>query len=324
MNRVCEEYLEYLSGVRGLSPRTVSSYRRDLELFCRHASSSPLEATTTDIRLFVADLITKGYDPSSANRILAAIRGFFRYAIRFGVARDNPASSVRNLKQARKLPTFLFPEDAERLCSAPSRASDARASSAGASDFSSFGGRISAGTPQSQAPLWPERDTALLLTLYSTGCRVSEIASLKMRDIDEEGSSATVLGKGDKERRVFFSKAAKAALSAWISARSRCLAGKSERDRSGGRLFISRRGNALSVRGIQFILSRYSGEAGTPGHLSPHSLRHSFATTLVSRGADIRVVQEMLGHSSISTTQRYTHVTTERLTRLYHQSHPHG
>ncbi len=303
MNRICEEYLEYLSGVRALSPRTVSSYRRDLTLFCSSYPRIPLEATVTDIRLFLADLIGKGYDPASANRILASIRGLYRYAIRFGLTRDNPASSVRNLKTAKKLPTFLFPDDAERLCRVPA------------------GGDVQ---DVSAPPLWPERDTALLLTLYSTGCRVSEIASLRLRDIDEDGSSAIVLGKGDKERRVFFSREAKKALADWLPERSRRLATTAERDRSGGKVFISRRGTALSVRGIQYVLSRYTGEAGTSGHLSPHALRHSFATTLVSRGADLRAVQEMLGHSSISTTQRYTHVTTERLKRLYHQAHPHG
>ncbi len=315
MNRVCEEYLEYLSGVRALSPRTVSSYRRDLTLFCSLCTQTPFEATVSDIRLFVASLIENGYDPSSVNRILASVRGFYRYAIRFALTRDNPASQVRNLKTAKKLPAFLFPEDAERLCSAPAGlpavSPDALAGEGIRSDAQA-------------SPLWPERDTALLMTLYSTGCRVSEIASMKIRDLDERGSSAIVLGKGGKERRVFLSKAAKAALAAWLPVRERCLAATAERDRSGGRVFISRRGSGLSIRGIQFVLSRYTGEAGVSGHVSPHALRHSFATTLISRGADIRAVQEMLGHASISTTQRYTHVTTERIQRLYHQAHPHG
>jgi len=300
MNRHFEEYLAYLTGVRSLSPRTTASYRRDLELYGSYLEVPPLEAGISDIRLFIADLGAKGYEASSLNRILASVRGFYRYAVHFGLRSDDPSTSIRNLKVPKKLPRFLFADEAAVFCASPS----------------------------SELPppdsLWPARDTALLTLLYSTGCRVSEIAAIRLSDIDSDGASAIVTGKGNKERTVFFSKAAREALSGYMAERKSCLERHQENSAAQKSLFISKRGKPLSVRGIQFVLARYSDSAGTQGHLSPHALRHSFATTLVNRGADIRIVQELLGHASISTTQRYTHVTQERLKKLYHQAHPHG
>jgi len=218
---------------------------------------------------------------------------------------------VRNLKVPKKLPRFLFADEAATFCASPSDPLSPETASKGMPD------------PR-PASLWPGRDTALLTLLYSTGCRVSEIASLRLSDINPDGTSAIVTGKGNKERTVFFSKAAREALSGYMAERKSCLMRHQEESAAHKSLFISKRGKPLSVRGIQFILARYSDSAGAQGHLSPHALRHSFATTLVNRGADIRIVQELLGHASISTTQRYTHVTQERLKKLYHQAHPHG
>jgi integrase/recombinase XerC len=304
MNRHFEEYLSYLAGVRNLSPRSVESYRRDLALFEKILNSnSPLQAGVSDVRLFVAELGSSGYEPSSVNRVLSAVRGFYRYAVHFSLRSDNPALSVRNLKTPKKLPVFLFPDEAKEFCAAPS--------AAGSEDKPSVS-------------LWPERDTALFTMLYSTGCRVSEIVSLRMTDFSPDFSSAIVTGKGSKERKVFLSKDARKALSDWLAVRSSCLARHQTESASLHALFLSRRGKPLSVRGVQYIVAQYSGGMTGVRHLSPHALRHTFATTLMSRGADIRIVQEMLGHSSISTTQRYTHVTAERIKKLYRRAHPHG
>lgn len=326
MNRHFEEYLAYLAGVRSLSPRTVSSYRHDLQLFDDFLEVAPLEASSTDLRLFMAHLGSEQYEPSSMNRILAAIRGFYRYTVHFGLKKDNPASPIRNLKTAKKLPSFLFPAEAQSFCASPVRGSaDGRGlSSARVSGTAApiAGGARPAGTKNTVA-LWPLRDTALLTLMYSTGCRVSEIASLKMQDFTSDFFSAIVRGKGDKERKVFLSKDARETLSGYLSERASKLSRTQERTISAKYLFISQRGNPLSVRGIQYIVSHYSDGTGKR-HLSPHALRHTFATTLVTRGADIRIVQELLGHSSISTTQRYTHVTEERIKKLYHRAHPHG
>ncbi len=321
MNRHFEEYLAYLAGVRSLSPRTNASYRRDLVLFEQQLEVPPLKADISDIRLFIADLGAKGYETSSLNRILASVRGFYRYAVHFGLRADNPSIAVRNLKVPKKLPRFLFAEDAARFCASPSASLSDEPPSADALTQQA----LASGMPRiAHDPLWPERDTALLTLLYSTGCRVSEIATLKIADIEPSLTSAIVTGKGNKERKVFFSKAAREALACYLGERKSCLGRHEENLAAQKVLFISKRGNPLSVRGIQFILAHYSGGTGEQGHLSPHALRHSFATTLVNRGADIRIVQEMLGHASISTTQRYTHVTQERLKKLYHQAHPHG
>lgn len=294
MNRYFEEYLEYIRSVRSLSPRTVESYTRDLSLYDSFLSDlPPLEAADSDIRLFAADLGQHGMESASINRILSALRGFYRYAVRFGLTDSNPALAVRNLKVPQKMPAFLFSEDAASLCRKPA------------------GSTI----------LWPARDTALLWVLYSTGCRVSELAGIALSDIDTSGTSATVTGKGRKQRKVFFSREAQEVLGTYLAERTAVLSGHQDTDRSKNRLFISKQGRALSVRGIQYIIGRYTEDAR---HLSPHALRHTFATTLVSRGVDIRSVQEMLGHASISTTQRYTHVSREHLKKLYHQAHPHG
>lgn len=319
MNRLVGEYLAYLSGVRSLSPRTIDGYRRDLELFDGLLGKSPLDCSTDDIRLFISSLGEKGYAPSSLNRILASVRGFYRYAIRFSLMRSSPASAVRNLKVPQKLPSFLFPAEAERLCALPSgECPGPAAPEPGAGES-----RLAVPGAMPRA-IWAARDTALFALLYSSGCRVSEIASLRLADIEPDRTSAIVTGKGRKDRRVFFSKPARQALEAYLLERSSLLARHQERDVSRGTLFVSARGRPLSVRGIQYLLAHYTD--ATPGftHLSPHALRHTFATTLVSRGADIRIVQELLGHASISTTQRYTHVTGERLGRLYHRAHPHG
>ena len=156
--------------------------------------------------------------------------------------------------------------------------------------------------------------------LYSSGCRVSEIAGLRMRDLKADYRSAIVHGKGNKDRIVFFSDKAVAAFKLYLEERKMHV--KAEKPVAS--VFISRRGTGLSVRGIYGIVDRYSSVEGTNRHVSPHSFRHSFATSMLNAGADIRIVQEMLGHSSISTTQRYTHVTAAKLVDIYNRAHPHG
>ncbi len=313
MNPYFSEYLLYLEGVRALSTRTIRSCKQDFALFleylnCEAQDISPLEADSAHIRLFVAWLGIKGYNPSSVNRMLSTLRGFYRYAIRMKLLEESPLSGIKNLKAAKKLPSFLFDSEVKELCALPQE------ESAGESSIKS----------EKNGALWPARDTALFASIYSTGCRVSEIASLRLSRMSGDLSSAVVTGKGGKDREVFFFKAAVQALRTYLEERDALLKTMQAGDPSKGFLFISRRGKPLSVRGIQFIFSHYTGGTSSIRHLSPHALRHSFATTLVSRGADLRIVQELLGHSSISTTQKYTHVTTEGLKALYHQAHPHG
>ena len=339
MNARFDEYLAYASGVRKLSPRTIASYRRDLSLLEQHCPIDPLELTVEDIRLFLAELASQKYQSVSINRVLSTLRGFFAYAIRFHLTDMNPVSTLKNLKTPRKLPVYLDPDAADSFCSIPDatfRRADSCSLSMSTAQLAvpSTAQPAVPSTAQPAAPsvtcspgrkaLWLSRDRALLHALYSTGCRVSEIASLKIRDLDSRHSSAIIMGKGAKERHVFFSRKARSCLDEWISERAVFLSGLSDNSKSGDFVFLSRRGNPLSIRGIQFIIDYYSRAGNLPAGFSPHALRHSFATTLVVRGADIRIVQELLGHSSISTTQRYTHITPERLKKLYHRAHPHG
>ena len=316
MNEAFNDYLLYLQGVKALSPKTLRSYQQDFSVFseyldCEAQGTPPLEADSAHIRLFVAWLGIKGYNPSSVNRMLSSLRGFYRYALRMNLLKENPMDGIRGLKTAKKLPAFLFDSEVKELCALPQE----EALEAASSPDAKYG---------NAHKLWPARDTALFAAIYTTGCRVSEVASMRLCDIRGDLSSAIVKGKGGKEREVYFSKAAIKAVRAYLEERDALLKTMQAGDPSKGFLFVSMRGKPLSVRGIQFIFSNYTGGASSIRHISPHALRHSFATTLVSRGADLRIVQELLGHSSISTTQKYTHVTTEGLKALYHQAHPHG
>ncbi|MBO5691028.1 MAG: tyrosine-type recombinase/integrase, partial [Spirochaetaceae bacterium] len=170
------------------------------------------------------------------------------------------------------------------------------------------------------------RDKALFQMFYSSGCRVAEMAGLTLEDFSQDLSSAMVRGKGGKDRRVFFTPTASSALKEYLPQRQQKLlhSGKDVAKEPVRSLFLNNQGGALTTRGIRYILSRYSGVEGTNNPVSPHAFRHTFATALLSNGADVRMVQEMLGHSSISTTQRYTHITTAQLVKTYNQAHPHG
>lgn len=316
------EYLSYLAGVRNLSPRTVEAYRRDLTLFESFlAKKDPVDADENDALLFVSYLGESDYDPVSVNRILAAVRGFYRFLVKFGVRKDNPTTEIGNLKTSKRLPRFLFADEADRLCDLPARASSD--SGVSAVKVNDQGVAAESDTLPSTNP-WPARDRALFLVMYTSGCRVSEVASLKLSDFGPGFRWAIVLGKGRKERKVYLSSKARLALTEYLCERAAVIGKQQEKRAPSKALFLSARGNPLSVRGIQYILSRYTAANPALESVSPHALRHSFATTMLTGGADIRVVQEMLGHSSVSTTQRYTHITQDRLKKLYHQAHPHG
>jgi site-specific recombinase XerD len=307
MDRRIEEYLAYLGAVRGLSPRTLRSYREDFGAFERFLSS-PDDANAMDIRAFVASLVTEGKASSSVNRALSAIRGYFRYRVRFGDLAVDPSRDVECLPSKRPLPHFLFEDEAAAFVQLP--------------EGERFG---------------PSRDRAILEFLYSTGCRVAEASNLTLDKLNL--GSARVLGKGSKERVVFLAKPAQAALASYLPLRnerlrrtqgeerlavkgasSRSPSAKSPKDY----LFVNARGGRLTERGIEWIIQGYADRSGSKRSVTPHALRHSFATHLVEHGADIRAVQELLGHSSVSTTQIYAHVDMERLRKVYEQAHPHG
>ena len=240
----------------------------------------------------------QGSAASSVNRFVAAVRSLFAYCRRFDYIQKDPALEIHTVKQPKQLPKFMTASEVQELCTAPEK----------------------------NSLLWEARDKALFQMFYSSGCRVAEMAGLTLEDFSQDFSSAMVRGKGGKDRRVFFTPTASTALKEYLPQRQQKLLrfgndGASQPVRA---LFLNNHGGALTTRGIRYILSRYSGVEGTNNPVSPHAFRHTFATALLSNGADVRMVQEMLGHSSISTTQRYTHITTAQLVKTYNQAHPHG
>ncbi|MCR5606205.1 MAG: tyrosine-type recombinase/integrase, partial [Treponema sp.] len=219
-------------------------------------------------------------------------RDLFSYCRKFNYISINVSLKLKNLKMPKQIPRFMTQKEVDDICIMPNE----------------------------NPLLWEKRDKAIVEVLYSTGCRVSEIENLKVRDISFDKKSAIVKGKGNKDRQVFFGADARKALEEYFverKARFPLLDDSSS-------VFLNQRGGNLTKRGIALVLSRYSGVEGTNHHVSPHTFRHTFATAMLSNGADVRVIQEMLGHSQISTTQKYTHITQEQLIKTYNKAFPHG
>ncbi|UCF97637.1 MAG: tyrosine recombinase [Spirochaetaceae bacterium] len=289
-----ERYLQYLSHVRHLSANTLSSYRRDLESYFSFLSDRNWTEADMDAgraRSFVGHLSRRGLSSRSINRILSALRGYYRFLERIGAQAGNPFASIKSLKADGKLPTFLFEEEIERLLT---------------------------GEPED---LWQLRDLLILELLYSTGCRVSELASASLKDLDLKNATLRVLGKGHKERLVFIGQSALRCLREYLVRRKALRLTDGEGQRA---LLVNRRGKRLSVRGIQTIVDRLVIQSRLDKPATPHTFRHSFATHVLQQGADIRVVQELLGHASLSTTQVYTHLDMDRLREVYGAAHPHA
>lgn len=300
-----QQFEAYLSAERNASAHTVDGYLRDVAQFgsalrgdsAADGYSNWLAATDTDARRFLASLAADGASPTTVRRKLAANRTFYRFLQREGVIRDNPFALLKGPRKAKTLPKTLSPADIDAFLSRPAK--DLR---------DKLIGRYAA-----------LRDTAIFEALYSTGCRISEILALTWREIGWEDGTVIVTGKGRKDRLVILGERA---LDALRKLRS-CVS--SERPDRGGPdadVFLSDRFEKLSARFVERRMKRYLAEAGLPTDLSPHKLRHSFATHLLDAGADLRSVQEMLGHSSLSTTQIYTHVSIEHLKDQYAKSHP--
>ena len=297
LSEAIEEFLLYIGSVKGLSENSLLAYKNDLSHFLSFMGSEKLlgDITTEDIRMCVAGLSKEKKATSSINRFISAVKSFFSYCRKFEYVQVNVCDSIKSVKNPKLLPKFLTVNEVDELCSAPVE----------------------------NPLLWKTRDAAIFEMLYSSGCRVSELASLKFSDLTEDFSSAIVLGKGSKERRVYFAKEARSVFLEYLKERKIFFEEKKIAD-AVPEIFVNQKGAALTSHGIRWILSRYSGVEGTNHPISPHALRHTFATTLVSNGADVRVVQELLGHANISTTQRYTHITTQKLIDIYNNAHPHG
>ena len=294
-----EAYLEYLEQVRKLSRHTVRSYRNDLEnwfLWLESQGESYLKPDRDSLRSYLAELTLRQMNASSVNRRLSTLRGYYQWLMDRDQVECNPFLGMRNLKDRRSLPTYLTYQ--EFLALLDSAGSD----------------------------LLGHRNRAILESLYSTGCRVSELVALNRRDIRKE--EILIRGKGGKERFVFLGTRAMMALGKYLELRDRTQkpTGRSgpEGDDDRDSLFWDHRGRRLTTRGVFHIIEQVQQRSPVGKRVTPHTLRHSFATALLDEGADIRIVQEMLGHSSLSTTQIYTHLGIEKIKQVYRQSHPHG
>ncbi|HVS13383.1 MAG TPA: tyrosine recombinase XerC [Thermoanaerobaculia bacterium] len=301
MRGAIDRYLEHLELERGLSAHTVRAYRGDLEGFLAFLRAdyhgrervTPPEVDAAAVRSFLAWLARRGLGRKSQGRALSAVRGLFRWASREGLVESNPATGIPTPKAPKTLPRHLRPHEIEALLDAPA-------------------GR--------DGPL-AVRDRALLELLYATGLRVSELVSLDWRDLDLDGRVLRVLGKGGKERMVPFGRQAAAALRAWLQEWDALRAGATHPD-PGEPVWLNYQGTRLSVRSVRRVVDRAVEEAALAAGVHPHTLRHTFATHLLEVGADLRSIQELLGHASLSTTQRYTHLDVDRLLSVYRQSHP--
>ena len=297
LSELVEEFLLYLGAVRGLSENTVLGYKNDLkELQKFLAPTLDIQTITKEnLLLSIGQLSKEKKAAASVNRFIAAVRTMFSYALKFGYIKKNPALELKTVKLPKRVPNFMTQPEVNQLCE----------------------------QPVNNELLWEKRDHALFTMMYSSGCRISEITNLKLDDFMDNYHSAIVTGKGNKQRKVFFAQEARNALALYLQDRKKVLESHNIAEPT-RQVFINQKGHPLSVGGGRFIISKYSGAEGTNHHINPHAFRHTFATTMIGNGADVRLVQEMLGHSSISTTQRYTHITTERLIDIYNKAHPHS
>ncbi len=284
-----ERYLLLLAAQR--SERTVDAYRRDLASFAQFQGARIGTATTSSIEGWVARMRADGLAPSTIARRIAAVRSYFRHQVLLGMRPDNPAAEVATPRRTRKLPRTLSPSESERLIDAANGT-----------------------TPRSM------RDRALVELMYGAGLRVSETVGLARTSVDLDARIVRVLGKGDKERIVPLGRPAAESVRRYLALGRPHLDRRHRPD-----LFLNARGGALTRAGAFLILRKLAAKAGLePERVHPHLLRHSFATHLLEGGADLRSVQEMLGHADLSTTERYTHVSDRRRRETYFAAHPHA
>jgi integrase/recombinase XerC len=298
--RAIERFADHLALERHLSAHTVQAYRSDLSRlaeFLRRREVSLSAADHPTLRRFLAHETTLGYARSSIARRVAAIHTFYRWAKAHGLIQADPAALLGRPKVTSRLPTVLRAAEAATLVEAPA---------ADADETADLAGRAVA-----------LRDRAVLELLYGSGLRVAEVAGLALDRVDLDRARVTVMGKGAKEREVPLSDYAVEALRAYLAEGRHRLMGEGS-----SALFFNRRGKPLGTRDARSLVGRYGRRTLSGRHVSPHTLRHSFATHLLEGGADIRAVQELLGHASVATTQRYTHVSRTRLYDAYRRAHP--
>ncbi len=298
MNRHGEEYLHFLALEKNASPNTVSSYKLDIARYCAFLEARQVkdvgQVSSEQIAQFLVNLHDEGLSPRSVNRAFSAVRGFHRFLMIEGIARTNPTEAVTPPRTGRSLPDVLTPEEVGSILQQPRE------------------------SPQDRRSLWL-RDRAILETLYATGMRVSELITLRQADLTVDQEVVRVFGKGSKERLVPIGKPALG----WIERyRTECRTRLLKRDAAQDVLFLNARGTPMTRMAVWKIVQNYARRTGITKEVHPHTFRHSFATHLLEGGADLRAVQEMLGHSDISTTQVYTHIDREYLKEVHRTFHP--
>jgi tyrosine recombinase XerC len=290
--RELESFVAHLEHERNASPHTIASYKRDLLQLAQYLEERGVSIKKVDnlsLRGFLTLLYERGEKKSTVGRKLAAIRSFFQYCVRKGWMEDNPAKVVSTPKQDKPVPSFLSEEEMEEFLD----------------------------LPRTDKSL-DLRDIAMMELLYATGIRVSELVGINREDINFTERLIRIRGKGKKERLVPFGSKAKKSLRAYLRVRSKINKGQVEEKP----LFLNYRGKKLSSRTVERTVDKYILRSALRRKISPHSLRHSFASHLLSRGADLRVIQELLGHESLATTQKYTHLDLKHLLEVYRKSHP--
>jgi integrase/recombinase XerD len=288
--KLIEGFLTAIRVEKGLSNNTIQSYRNDLKILCEFLTGKKKNLLTTE-RDDLVDLLTRlkdeGQSDASIARLMSSVRGFFKFSLTEKLMKQDPTAYMSTRKAWQTLPRFLTQEEVDKLLEQPDLNDDVGV-----------------------------RDRAMLELLYATGLRVSELVGLRMADVELEAGSLSCFGKGSKQRRIPVGRSSIHFLKNYFVVRQRML-----REKRSDLLFVELNGNPISRQKFWKIITRYGESAGL-GHVTPHMLRHSFATALIENGADLRSVQMMLGHSNINTTQVYTHVTNDRLKSTYKQFHP--
>ncbi|MDI6781652.1 MAG: tyrosine recombinase XerC [bacterium] len=296
------EFLSYLEIEKNYSSHTMSGYKNDLLMcddFLKQISNGNIELGRgelehSSLRRYLGELQKKQYSRTTIARKLAALRSYFRFLCREKYCQVNPAKIIHTPKLEMRLPKFLYPEEVTALID----------------------------TPVTDNNVIELRDRAILEALYSSGMRVGELVSLNIMDMELERGMARVMGKGRKERLVALGSYAVAAIQAYLNTRGKLLDKKDEKqEKQETAVFLNHRGKRITDRGVRLIIHKITQLQGVK-HVSPHMMRHTFATHMLNSGADLRIVQELLGHASLSTTQIYTHVTKQRLKTVYNKAHP--
>ena len=294
MAQLFNEYLDYLSGEKNASEHTITAYRRDLEDYFAYLEKSGVGEAEADhliIRRYMAKLQADGISKNSMARKMSSLRSYYRFLIREGVMEDNPLTLVSSPKETKKLPKFVHYEDIRELMKLPDR------------------------TPAGL------RDRAMMELLYGGGLRVSEMCGLRLDQLMFSIRSVKVMGKGKKERLVPLGRYALEALKDYLE-KGRPLLVKPENEEEQGVFLNQRNGHAITDRAVRDILDKYVVQMSDTLKISPHMLRHSYATHMLENGADIRIIQELLGHERLSTTQIYTHITKSHMMEIYNDAHP--